>query len=211
MIIIKMDYEDIGLVCVRTTRKGKIRKNYIRYTVDEYSIDKAIKNSKTNKWVVALDYVGDYQYLFNIEEKPSIPVIVTKSFVDINELSITFFMKCLPDWVIVSIKTPEDFCDMRIVENLSLQFPNIRFCGGKFLRLPTCRIGCIQQEDLPKSVVESKVPYYTEGCACPLKSMHIDEVEDKELLFKDPDVEREIKKQETKKKVLNSIDDLFNV
>jgi hypothetical protein len=164
-----------------------------------------------NKWVVALDYEGDNQHLFDIEEKPAIPVIVTKEFVDMTELSIDFFMSCIPNWVVVSIKTPNDFCDMRLVETLSKKYDNIRFCGGKFLRLPTCRIGCIQQEDLPKSVVESKLPYYTEGCACPLKSMHIDEVEDKELLFKDPDVEREIKKQETKKKVLNSIDDLFNV
>lgn len=211
MLIVSMDYEDIGLVCVRTTRNGKIRNNYIRYIVDEYSIDKAIRNTKSNKWVVALDYVGDYQYLFNIEEKPSIPVIVSKSFVDINELSIGFFMKCVPDWVIVSIKTPADYCDMKMVETLCMQYPNIRFCGGKFLRLPTCRVGCIQKEDLPKPVAESKIPYYTEGCACAIITKPIDEVEDKELLFKDPEVEKEIKKEETKKKVLSSIDDLFNI
>ena len=211
MLIVRMDYEDIGLVCVRTNRKGKVRNNYIRYYVDEYSIDKAIRNTKSNKWVVALDYVGDYQYLFNIEEKPSIPVIVTKEFTEINELSISFFMKCVPDWVIVSIKTPSNYCDMRMIENLSMQFPNIRFCGGKFLRLPGCRIGCIQKEDLPKQVAESKVPYYTEGCACAIITKHIDEVEDKELVFIDPDVEKEIKKEETKKKVLSSIEDLFNM
>ena len=48
MLIVSMDYEDIGLVCVRTTRNGKIRNNYIRYIVDEYSIDKAIRNTKSN-------------------------------------------------------------------------------------------------------------------------------------------------------------------
>lgn len=210
-MIIKMDYEDIGLVGIRTNYNGKIKSHYIRYIVDEYSIEKAIKQTKGNKWVVAFDYIGDYQYLFNIVEKPNVPVIVTKELKEINELSIEFFMKCVPDWVIVSIKTPSDFCDMRVIENLSLQFPNIRFCGGKFLRLPNCKIGCIQKEDLPYKMAESQVTYYTEGCACALLTMPYDEVEGKDLLFKDAEIEREIKKQETKKKVLSSIDDLFNM
>ena len=40
-MIIKMDYEDIGLVGIRTNYNGKIKSHYIRYIVDEYSIEKA--------------------------------------------------------------------------------------------------------------------------------------------------------------------------
>ena len=151
-MIIKLEYQDIGLVGIKTNYNNKVKNNYIRYIVDEFCIERAIKDSENNKWVVALDYEGDNQYLFNIPNKPNIPVIVTKEFKEINELSIAFFMKSLPDWVIVSIKTPSDFCDMRLVESLSLEFPNIRFCGGKFLRLPTCRIGCIQRDEIPAKI-----------------------------------------------------------
>lgn len=217
MIVIRMDYEGIGVVGIRTNFNGKIRNHYIRYVVDEYSIDKAILETKGNKWVVAFDYVGDYQHLFDIVEKPSIPVIITKELKDINELSINFFMKSIPDWVTVSIKTPSDFCDMRVIENLSMKFPNIRFCGGKFLRLPNCRIGCIQKEDIPKSISENKISFYTEGCACALLTMNYDDVEGKEILFKDVStdnlsIEKEVQVNEIKKKkVISSIEDLLNM
>lgn len=209
-MIIKMDYEDIGLVGIKTNYNGKVKKHYIRYIVDEYCIDKAIKQTRGNKNIVAFDYVGDYQYLFTIEDKPNIPIIVTKEFNDINELSISFFMKCVPDWVIVSIKTPSDFCDMRIIETLCSEFPNIRFCGGKFLRLPGCRIGCIQKEDLPYKASDPKY-FSTEGCACALLTMPYDKVEGVDLLFKSDEEAKEVKKEETKKKIIDSIEDLLNM
>ena len=138
-------------------------------------------------------------------------MIVTREFTDVNELAISFFVKSLPDWVIVSIKTPADFCDMRLVEGLSKQFPNIRFCGGKFLRLPTCRIGCIQKEEIPVKIADSKISYYTEGCACAKITLPIEEVEGIDMLFKDREEEKVVLKEERKKKIINSIDDLFNM
>ena len=90
MIIIQLDYQDINLVTIRTNYNNKIKDNYLRYIVDEFSLEKAIKEMEENKWVVALDYVGDLEYLFNITNKPSKPIIVTKNLLDINELSIDF-------------------------------------------------------------------------------------------------------------------------
>lgn len=210
-MIIQLEYQDIGLVGIRTNYENKVKNHYIRYIVDEYSIDKAIKEVKNNKWVVALDYEGDVQYLYNIVEKPTVPVIVTKEMKEINELSISFYIKTMPDWVIVSIKTPSDFCDMRLIEQLSKEYKNVRFCGGKFLRLPECNIGCIQRSDIPGKVTDSKVEYYTEGCACILKTMPIEEVEGVDLLFKDKEEEKEKQKVENKKKMISNIEDLLNM
>lgn len=210
-MIIKLEYEDIGLVGIKTNYNNKVKNHYIRYIVDEYSIEKAIKEVRNNKWVVALDYEGDNQHLFTLEEKPNIPVIVTKEFTEVTELGIDFFMSYVPDWVIVSIKTPSDFCDMRMVETLSKKYPNIRFCGGKFLRLPTCHIGCIQRDEVPAKIADSKISYYTEGCACAMVTMNIEDVEGVDLLFKDKEEEKVILKEERKKKIINSIDDLFNL
>ena len=211
-MIIKLDYQDIGLVGIKTNYNGKIKNHYIRYIVDEYSIDKAIREVKNNnKWVVALDYEGDIQYLFNVQEKPTIPVIVTKEVDEVTELSISFIMSTIPDWVIVSIKTSSDFADMRLVEKLSKQYSNIRFCGGKFLRLPCCNIGCIQRKDIPNKIPDSKIEYYTEGCACIMKTLPIEEVEGIDMLFKDKEEEKVILKEENKKKIISSIEDLFNM
>lgn len=210
-MIIQLEYQDIGLVGIRTNYENKIKNHYIRYIVDEYSIDKAIKEVKNNKWVVALDYEGDVQYLYNIVERPTVPVIVTKEMKEINELSISFYIKTMPDWVIVSIKTPSDFCDMRLIEQLSKEYKNVRFCGGKFLRLPECNIGCIQRSDISGKVTDSKVEYYIEGCACILKTMPIEEVEGVDLLFKDKEEEKEKQKVENKKKMISNIEDLLNM
>lgn len=210
-MIIKLEYEDIGLVGIKTNYNNKVKNHYIRFIVDEYCVEKAIKEAENNKWVVALDYEGDYQYLFNLEEVPKIPVIITKEFTEINELSIAFFMTKVPDWVIVSIKTPEDFSDMRLVDNLSKQYSNIRFCGGKFLRLPSCRIGCIQREEIPSKIADSKTSYYTEGCACAMVTMNIEDVEGVDLLFKEKEAEKIILKEENKKKIISSIEDLLSM
>lgn len=209
-MIIKLEYEDIGLVGIKTNYNNKVKNHYIRYIVDEYSIDKAIKEIRNNKWVVALDYEGDYQHLYNLDERPNVPIIVTKEFTEVTELGIDFFMSYVPNWVIVSIKTPSDFCDMRLVETLSNKYSNIRFCGGKFLRLPTCNIGCIQRNEVPAKIADSKISYYTEGCACAMVTMNIEDVEGVDLLFKDKEEEKVAIKEERKKKIINSIDDLFN-
>lgn len=210
-MIIKLEYEDIGLVGIKTNYNNKVKNHYIRFIVDEYCVEKAIKEAENNKWVVALDYEGDFQYLFNLEEVPKIPVIITKEFTEVNELSIAFFMTKVPDWVIVSIKTPEDFSDMRLVDNLSKQYANIRFCGGKFLRLPSCRIGCIQREEIPSKIADSKISYYTEGCACAMVTMNIEDVEGVDLLFKEKEAEKIILKEENKKKIISSIEDLLSM
>ena len=210
-MIIKMDYQDIGLVGIKTNYNNKIKNHYIRFIVDEYSIDNVIQSIKNNKWVVALDYEGDLQYLFTMGDKPSIPVIVTKEMKEINELSVGFFMKCVPDWVIVSIKTPPDFIDMKIIENLSKEYENLRFCGGKLLRLPNCRIGCIQREEISTKIPESKISYYTEGCSCIMVTMPIEDVEGVDLLYKDREEAKEVEREEQKKKIINTIEDLLGM
>ena len=208
-MIIRLDYEDNGLYAIKTNYNKKEKYHYIRYVVDEFSIDRAIEDIKDNKYVVALDYEGDIQHLFSIQEPPSVPIIVAKEFQEINELSIAFYMQKFPDWVIVSIITPENFSDMRVIENLSQKFKNIRFCGGKFLRLPTCNVGCIMREDIPDKIAESKVSYYTEGCACIITTMSIDEVEGVEFIYRNDKQKVEEQKEETKKKIINNLTDLF--
>ena len=215
-MIIQMDYEDNGLYAIKTNYNKKEKYHYIRYVVDEFSIDRAIEDIKGNKYVVALDYEGDIQYLNSLKERPeNIPVIVTKELRDVNELSIAFLMQKLPNWVVVAIKTPEDFCDMRVVENLSNKFKNIRFCGGKFLRLPSCNIGCILRENIPEKIPESKINFYTEKCSCIISTMHIDEVQGLEYIYKKnvksaEDIKPVIQ-QDSKKKAIDSMADILNL
>lgn len=217
-MIVKMDFQDIGIVGVRTTYKNKIKNHYIRYVVDEYSLERAIEVTRGNKRVVALDYEGDIGHLSLIDDIPEIPVIVTQKFNEITELSLEFFMMQIPKWVRVAIRTPKDFSDMRMIADLSTKYPNIRFCKGKFLRLPNCNIGCIDRDDLSYKVAESKISYYTEGCSCIVETMDIEELEGVEILYKDIEEKKEKDVKETrekaveevkKKRVISSLDDLL--
>lgn len=206
-----MEYQDIGIVGIKTNYNNKVKSHYIRYIVDEFLIDKAIKETENNKWVVALDYQGDLQYLFNISDRPKKPVIITKELKEIDEISVTYLMNSVPDWVIVAVKTPKDFSDMRLIERLSKRYKNIRFCGGKFLRLPCCNVGCIQREDIPTKIPDSKIQYYVEGCSCIMPTMSIDDVEGVDLLFKSKESEKEVIQEENKKKIISSIEDLLSL
>lgn len=206
-----MEYQDIGIVGIKTNYNNKVKSHYIRYIVDEFSIDKALKETENNKWVVALDYQGDLQYLFNFTEIPKKPIIITKELKEISEVSISYIMNTIPNWVIVAIKTSKDFCDLRLIEKMSKKYKNIRFCGGKFLRLPCCNIGCIQREDIPTKIPDSKVQYYVEGCSCIMPTLPIDEVEGVDLLFKDKEDEKEVLREENKKKIISNIEDLLNL
>ena len=138
-------------------------------------------------------------------EIPKKPVIVTREFDDINELSIQFALNTMPDWVILAVKTPSDYSDMRFVSYISKKYKNVRFCGGKFIRLQGCNVGCICRENIPDKIPESDINYYTDGCSCILVSMHIEDVEGLEYIYDD------VPKMEKKKKVVNNLDDLMDV
>lgn len=202
-----MDFQDIGVVGIRTTFNNKTKNHYIRYIVDEYSLERAIESVKGSKWVVALDYDGDLGHLSMIEELPTVPLIVTKEFEEITELSLEFFMMQVPKWVRVAIKTPKDFSDMRMIANMSKKYPNIRFCQGKFLRLPCCNIGCIDKEDLNTKVAESKITYYTDGCSCIIVTMNIEDVEGVEILYKDIEDKREKEVKDMREQVIKEVND----
>ena len=86
----------------------------------------------------------------------------------------------------------------------------IRFCGGKFLRLPNCNVGCIQREDIPVKIRESAISYSTEGCSCIITTLKLEEVENYEFIYKSMIEEKEKKRLERKKSV-SGLEDLLTM
>ena len=93
-MLVKMEYQDIGVAGLKTNYDSKVKTHYIDYIVDEYTIDTAIQevNEGFNKYTVCLQYEGDLQRLFMIDEKPKCPVLVKRELEDVTELSITFLV-----------------------------------------------------------------------------------------------------------------------
>ena len=149
-MIVRIEYQNT-ISAIKTKYKGREKSHYIRFIVDEYSIQSALEKVRDNKWVVALDYEGDISYLNNVKyEEYDKPVIVFREIEKVTEDIIRELMKSVPFWVRVAVKTPGDFNDMRVIFNLSKKYPNIRFCGGKFL-VDGCNIGCIGRGHSKKS------------------------------------------------------------
>lgn len=206
-MLIKLDYRENGIVGIKTTHKNKIRHHYLRFIVDEYSIDNALNHSEINDWLIALDYEGDMAYLWGYDRVPNIPVIVTKKVDSVTEIEVGFIVKQIPSWVRIAIKTPKEFSDMRLIKEISLKYPNVRFCGGNFVRLPGCNIGCIQESDLPLPINQSKIEYITEGCACIKKTIALEDFEGAELLY--TIVNKDNIKNKNKKAVIKDLRDLI--
>lgn len=220
-MLVKMEYQDIGVAGLKTNYDSKVKTHYIDYIVDEYTIDTAIQevNEGFNKYTVCLQYEGDLQRLFMIDEKPKCPVLVKRELEDVTELAITFLVKMVPDWVRLCIKTPSDFSDMRLVESISKKYPNVHFCGGKLLRLKSCNVGCLRRDEIPKKISDQKFNFYVEGCACPLRCKPVEELEGVDIIIKDKyehkkvkkeEVKEQIKEEVTSKKVISNLSDLFD-
>ena len=210
-MIVRIEYQNT-ISAIKTKYKGREKSHYIRFIVDEYSIQSALEKVRDNKWVVALDYEGDISYLNNVKYKEyDKPVIVFREIEKVTEDIIRELMKSVPFWVRVAVKTPGDFNDMRVIFNLSKKYPNIRFCGGKFLRLDGCNIGCIGREDIPRKVAESKIDYYTKGCNCIIKTHNIEEVEGYEFIYSSEEEKlKKIKEEKAdSKRVVKNLRDLL--
>ena len=202
-MIIRVEYQN-DISAIKTKYKGKEKSHYIRFIVDEYSLQPALDRVRENKWVVGLDYEGDISFLQNIQYKEKDKsVIVIRELKDVNETTVRNIIKKIPIWVRVVIYTPEDFSDMKFIFEMSKKYPNLRFSGGKFLRLEGCNIGCITKEDIPKKVAESKIDYFTKGCSCIIKTVDIEDVEGYEFVYSEEEEKlKDIKEENTDGKIV---------
>lgn len=174
-MILSLSYEDITGSAVRGEVNGKSVNFFMRVKVNESNIEEALTKLKGNKWVVAFDYVGDPEFLKTVDIGDSV-VIITKE-VEKLDMNVDFLLNGLDRRVRVVLKLPKTYTDMKSIYDYSRKYPNVRFCGGKFLRLEGCNIGCIGQSDVFRKVPDSKLSIVSEGCSCVFQNIHIDDLD----------------------------------
>lgn len=68
-----------------------------------------------------------------------------------------------PMGVIPLVELPSGFCDMRIVYDIAMKYPNVRFIGGNLLEIPNINIGRFDKGKEKMSAVFNGVyDYFTE-------------------------------------------------
>lgn len=194
-MILRVKYEDLGKEAnaARGVVNGKQVNFFLRVQVDEMNIAEAVQRFRGNKWVVALDYIGDLGFLQNIDIS-GVLVIVTKEIASVESLDfdLQFMLSQIDPRVRVVLKLPKDFNNMKVLYDLNQRYPNLHFCGGYLLRIDGCNIGCIGVNDLSKKVSASKIPLISEGCGCPLQNLTLDEADEVEFYYAKPALKERI-------------------
>jgi hypothetical protein len=174
-MLLKIKYEDVKASGVRGEVNGKAVNFFMRIQVDELNIVEALEKFRGNKWVVSFDYIGEVGFLRTIDIGSN-NVIVTKE-IDKIDINVDFIMGEIDNRVRVVFNLPDSYSDMRIIYDYSQKYKNIRFDGGRFIRLDGCSIGSIGISDIPKKIAESRLAVATEGNASIFANITIDDVD----------------------------------
>lgn len=178
-MILTIGYEAMrGNAFKRVLPDGKEIIYYIRLRVNESNIAEACEKFKNAKYVVAFDYEGSLSALSGINlTKP----VIYRQDIEALDMGVDVLMSTIPEGVRAVFKLPKDYCDMRKILDYSSKYENISFCGGHFIRLPGCKIGCVLPSDIPKKVPENKIPLVNEECSCVFETVTVDDVLDGEF------------------------------
>jgi hypothetical protein len=154
---------------------GKQVNFFLQVIVNETNVVQALERFRGNRWVVALEYVGDPSFLSAVDVGQQL-VLVTRT-ADTVDMNVDFALSGLPATVRVVFELPETYSDMKTILEYSLKYANISFDGGNFIRLDGCKLGAVRASDLPKKVAESRIPLTTKGSASIYQTLYIDDLD----------------------------------
>jgi hypothetical protein len=174
-MILQLKYEDITASGVRGDLNGKNVNFFMRIQVDEINIEEALVKFKGNKWVAAFDYVGEPSFLRTVDIGDRV-VIVTKQ-VEKIDMNVDFLVNDIDKNLRIVLNLPEDYNDMKLIFEYSAKYPNVRFTGGRLLRLDGCSIGSLTRDDLFKKVGENRIPLVLENKPCLFPTYQIDDLD----------------------------------
>lgn len=174
-MLLKIKYEDIQASGARGEVGGKKVNFFMRVEVNELNFQEALAKFDSNKWVAVFDYVGELGFLAGVQFGTK-PVIITKQFEKLD-MNLDFFMNEVDSRLRVAIELPKDYTDMRAVMQYSKKYPNMRFCGGKLLRIDGANLGAVTQAEIHKKIPDSRIPIIAEGCGCILPNLTVEEAD----------------------------------
>lgn len=179
-MIVKLKYEEVAGAALKGAVEGKVYNFFMRVEVDETNITEAIETLKGNKWCVGLDYRGNLGVLRAVEAK-GVKILVETDTLDALDARLDNFVGSVPPHIRVIAKVEPEYCNMRKIEEYSIKYSNLRFCGGNLIRLDGCSIGCITTNDVFKKVADNRLPIVTSGCSCVYKNLSLGELDSVEF------------------------------
>lgn len=174
-MILRLKYDHMTSSAARGEVDGKQVNFYLQVIVDETNIMQAVEKAKSNRWIVALEYVGSPSYLTDVDLGDQLVIMTHK--VDTIDVNVDFVLSGIPDKVRVVFELPESYSDMKTIMEYSKKYPNISFEGGTFIRLAGCNLGAVRASDIPKKIAESRIPLTMKGNASIYPVVYIDDLD----------------------------------
>lgn len=187
-----------------TKYANKEQQVLFRVTVDDFNFEEALECYKNDANIVMLEYEGTDDYLENVSKEKCAGVYITKCVdvgTDVMDKDIDKIMLSIPSCIVVVIRLPQEFNDMKFIKDMCDKYSNIRFCGGTIFRLDGVRVGCCGADILHKYKIKDK-DYIKMGCSCaiPVLSDKVELTETDEVI-----VLRGGKRNNTRKKASSTI------
>lgn len=158
-MLLNIDFSSVENTGVKGEVDGKKVNFYMVINVSERNIIEAQSKYGNSKGVVAFNYTGNPDFLQGNAQLAEItkPLLLNVALEQIGIIEIQQTMIKYPQNVRVVFQLPSDFSNMQFIYSESKKYPNIRFEGGRLLRLGGCKIGSVDIEDIPRKIAVSRL------------------------------------------------------
>lgn len=151
---IALQYKNKQLSTKIENKKSKL---YLRLLCDDFNLYESIELAKSCPSVICLEYQGmlnNEKYLALTENLVG-KVYITRVYQhgnDINESDIEGLLNENPSPVTVCIGLPEDYVNLKFVQQMCRTYPRVRFFGGSLFPISGVRLGCIGSDIMLKHI-----------------------------------------------------------
>lgn len=169
-VIVKSDLENAMKYCgaVSTKVGGKRKRVLFEVATDEFSLPTALESARKNKNIISLVYEGlDCDVDCETASKDGVNVTwVLPVAGNISVSDIARYVETLPKGMSLTLRFPEDFCDMDFIFELSETFPEVRLCGSTLFAFDEMRVGIVGRDILTKRGIEFDTQAYLVSGEC---------------------------------------------
>lgn len=150
---VALQYKNLSLTTKYNNRKHKV---YLKVLCNEFSLELASALARESRNILMVEYQGLQSSQAFLEYKPNGSYVgyVTEVGNNISEEEVRELYTDTPAGMTLVLRLPDDFTDLKLLHDLSLIFPDVRYCGGCLFPVEGIKVGAIGVDILEKANVK---------------------------------------------------------
>ena len=148
---------------LKTTYNNKKTPVYLKLMCDNTNLKESIDLARGSKNILMVEYQGIDSGDLEIDNSVYVGKIIDFGN-DLRIEDVDRLVNSFSDNLVSVIKLPPDFTDLELLYNISLKYPQIRFCGGELFAIAGVKVGVIGVDILDSRGIKFNVDsYYLKG------------------------------------------------